>query len=499
MNLGLIGFPEATKVVPPLASSASVTSATTVKLTSASASCQSISMTAPNQVVLLPDERTIQNSGIAFLITNAGQYPFAVQDASGLTVALVPIDGSALCISSGAGAAGGNWSISNASVQFPLQTVIQTSTPSVVTSSVIAAHAIAPLTATTALYAYSTAAGQPVYAVVLTANPSGVAVGTAVSTGILAGPSGYSPTISLGVLSPTSVIMSANQSGSPYLPTTMVLTISGTTVTAGTSYPCGATSASAGASIAVLSPTSALLAWVPGGTTAGVISFAVATISGTAVSYGATSTISNNVSQTGILLAALSPTSVVAVFNYTTAGNPVAVPLTISGAAITVGSITNVLSGANAQLSLSCLVALSALTALAIIADGNSMPRTVLVSVSGNVATASSSLPVGVRGLTLTNGLACSATSSSSAKAMVGENIPGNSTYGPAVVPIGASSQNAVAVGPVSFTDPSNTLNTIGSPYLSAICTLPSTPLAIWVYTMGSNNYPAAASGMLLS
>lgn len=64
-----------------------------ITLTSASAVCQSVAMTALGKHVTLPDATTLIEGGPRFLIRNAGGYPIGVRDSAGTLVAAVAAGG----------------------------------------------------------------------------------------------------------------------------------------------------------------------------------------------------------------------------------------------------------------------------------------------------------------------------------------------------------------------------------------------------------------------
>jgi hypothetical protein len=207
-------------------------------------------------------------------------------------------------------------------------------TATVVTSgTAIMNHALCALSATTFLYVYALNAGSYLYGVVLTVSGSSVSVGTTANLGAIS--STINTQYTLLPLSSTQALISF--SGTSGYASVAVLTVAGTTVTSGTWYqPFGtvATSNGNGIGIAMLTATTFIAIYA-----AATMQAVVGTISGSTLSFGtvATSAISYFAGATGLNLAAVSATAAVT-FVANASNALTGIVLTVSGLTVSIGS-----------------------------------------------------------------------------------------------------------------------------------------------------------------
>ncbi len=190
---------------------------------------------------------------------------------------------------------------------------------------------IAVLSATVAVYAYieyNTGTGaSDLKAVVATRSGSTISYGSAIVVRAGLSPQG----LSICKLSSTTALITYEEATNNYL-AGKVLTVSGTSVSAGTEATIN--SVSQYPSVTRLSDTSAACAYVQGG-----LKVVVASVSGTTLTWNTPATVSSVGVNQLISITSLSSTSVLTVFDNSNASNyPYAVVSTISGTTVTNGT-----------------------------------------------------------------------------------------------------------------------------------------------------------------
>lgn len=320
---------------PPLnGGSTTTSSAVDVTLTSASNRVQLLTMTAANQRVILPDATTLTAGGPLFVIRNPGTIPYAVVDAADTVLAVLGTNQIIALYLTDISTAAGVWNFGNQS-QVEVNAMFTVAATTILTANV-ANTIICPLTATTALALNIDGVPAEPWAVVLTITGSTVTAGTPLAI-TAAGGSGQ---LAACALSATSVIITYQLSAYR----SRVLTISGTTVTAGAeaSFAQGGSSAR----LCRMSATQGICSYI--NTASGFWEAATVNVSGTTVTIG-TALALNAAAPTWLAIAPLSST--LAVTSAIVTGAVDSYHLTVSGTNITAGTVMTLVGTSRCSLA----------------------------------------------------------------------------------------------------------------------------------------------------
>lgn len=321
----------------PITSSATVSSGTDVMLTSASAGLQRISMTAAGLAIHLPDATTCHVVGAQFVIRNDGQYQFIVRDSAGLLISVLNPRDSVFVMLSDNSTAAGLWAIGNLSEWDYLQKYYQDA------SSVIDATAANVFGG---MYQISGSSYVAIYGV--GSNINGLLlsiVGTSVTvlgsaTLVTGGAPGAARAgvAKVAVLSATQFMLVYYNTSTTYA-NAVIVNISGSTMTPATPIAIAAAASSSSCLCCVpLSSTAAMVFWYQSATTNQ--NAAIATVSASTISLGAAFTIGT---PGDIMATALSATSVLCVFQWSSYPSNNVFVLGVSGTTVSVigGSLSS--------------------------------------------------------------------------------------------------------------------------------------------------------------
>ncbi|WP_227746816.1 hypothetical protein [Paraburkholderia franconis] len=395
-----------------------------------------VAMTMFGQAVTLPDATTLSTGGPQYIFDNSkGTYPFGIRDNSGKLVMGVGAGGVVSVSLKDNSTVAGVWSVHGSNMEPGLVTIDTTLSSTYYGNAGIdtTSGVSLALNSNQSLHFAASAARTALYAYIVDN------VGKQVTTPVLVGTVGSGPAVVGGVWSitaTTAMLIYGDGQGNTY---GVVLTISGTTITAGSPATIAGTTAGmyfseygyAAPRLAQLSPTLYLVTGCYGGSTA---SNAVAafSVSGTTVTAGATAYIG---AAYGVAPTIYALTATTALVIYTQASsqpyNVSAVVVSVSGTTCTVGTPVAPPGGGYvnttyAQQPISCL--LSPTTAL-VVTDNGGAGNAVLpfvVTISGTTVTwsAQSALETGVTGFNQ-----CSAYTSNS-----------GSRFAPHLMPLSATS-----------------------------------------------------------
>ena len=285
---------------------AEVSSAVDVTLTAASYRVQSVTMTAVDKSVILPAATSLTVGAGLFVIRNAGSIPFCIRDsAGGFLAKLAPGVNASLHLINGSAAAG-VWSLTGEG----FADAIYQNTALNVNAAVSANVQVTALSDTKSLAVYREgvySSSGTLYACVLSVSGTTVTAGTPLSLGTCVSPE-YIKVVALS--SSQAVVVYAD--GSDYV-TARTLDVSGTTVTAGTAAAVNATVAgTAYADLVKMTATQAVVIFCD--IQAGAARAKTLNISGTTITVGASLTVATSANWTGAAAAAVSDTQLVASF-----------------------------------------------------------------------------------------------------------------------------------------------------------------------------------------
>lgn len=313
---------------------AETSSAVDITLTAASYRVQAVTMTAADKSVILPDATTLSTGGELFVVKNSGNYAFCLRDATGVLLAKLSPGQCAGVHLVNAGLSAGVWALTGDG----LADTIYQNTAQAVTSTTSGLVGVAALSPTTAVAAWYNASGF-VSACVLTISGTTVSAGPVLTTGAVA----YNALrFKIVAMSATQAVVVYGAVTTGYL-SAMTLNVSGTTVTAGAAMQVSATLASY-TDVVKMSSTQAVVVY-NGSSNYGEAR--TLNISGTTITAGAALT-AYSVAVQSAAAATLSPTQLVAIYS-ASGGVSNVVLLSVSGTGITVangpvtaaGGITN--------------------------------------------------------------------------------------------------------------------------------------------------------------
>lgn len=352
------------------------TSAVDVTLTAASYRVQAMAMTAADKSVTMPNATTLQTGGALFVVRNSGSIQFCIRDAAAKVLAVVDPGQTAILFLANASTSAGVWVAAGSegvqsAVAQPVATVINAATSS--------NAQLVPLSATTALLAWRDTAGGVIKACVLTITGTSVSAGTIMTSTI----SIAANRIRMCVMSATQVLIVYTSITTTY-PGAATLNISGTDVTHGTAYAITAV-ASANIDVTMMSSTQALFLYKG---TSGYCEVRTLNISGTNVSAGTLTVVVAAVETCGAI-AAISATQAILTTNssgvitscYLATVSGTNVSLGASPAQVTMTGALHVMCGINSTQAL-------------LFASGYSVatPRFALLSLSGSTVAVSDHL-----------------------------------------------------------------------------------------------------------
>lgn len=349
------------------------TSAVDVTLTAASYRLQAINMTAADKSVIAPSATTMQTGGPLFVVRNSGSIQFCLRDSASKALAVVDPGQTAMMFLANASTAAGVWVVVGSE---GVQSAVAQPVATVVNAATSSNAQLVPLTATTALLAWRDTAGGVLKACVLTITGTSVSAGAIMTSTI----SIAANRIRMCVMSATQVLVVYTSITTTY-PGAATLNISGTTVTHGTAYPITAV-ASANIDVTMMNSTQALFVYKG---TSGYCEIRTLNIAGTNVSAGTITVIAASVNTCGAIAAISATQAIVAVND--TGVITYCYLATVSGTNVSLGA-----SPAQVQMtaSLHAMCAINA-TQVLLFASGylSTVPRFVLLTLSGSTVAVS--------------------------------------------------------------------------------------------------------------
>lgn len=335
-------------VIPSTAGGATITSsAVDVTLTSASDRVQSLAMTVADKSVYLPNATTLSEGGALFVIKNTGALNYAVRaNGGGLLANLTPGQTAVFYLTDNSTAAG-TWAIGDESVGTAFSTpIVGTVTTVQATTTSYAACVALSSTSVLAFYLASTT----LTACLLTISGTSISAGTPFSSASTGIGGAY---IACSLLSSTTAIVTyANSSG---YPCARHITVSGATITEGSEAVVNA-AATNGTSVTSLSGTVAVITYTGASTYPRT---SVLTVSGTSISAGTLLLLNAQVADFTVVQS-VSSTGAVVVYRGAS-GYLYGKVLAISGSTVTAGVEFQINSVITSQASLSFLTATTVL------------------------------------------------------------------------------------------------------------------------------------------
>lgn len=342
-------------------------SAVDVTLTAASYRVQTVAMTAADKSVLMPAANTLATGGALFIVKNTGELQFVVRNTSGGALAVVNPGLTVMLHLANAGSADGVWVVVGSE---GLQSVAQPVAIAVNAETSSFAQLVA-LSATTALLAWRDTTGGVLKACVLTITGTSVSAGTIMTSTI----SIAANRIRMCVMSATQVLVAYTSITTTY-PGAATLNVSGTTVTHGTAFPIISV-ASVNIDVTMMNSTQALVLYKG---TSGYCEVRTLNISGTTITAGTLTVVQASVDTVGAI-AAISATQAILAVNNSGVIDTLFLA-TVSGTNVSLGA-SPVLVTATAALHAMCQVNS---TQVLMFASGYSTgtPRYFLLAVSGS-------------------------------------------------------------------------------------------------------------------
>jgi hypothetical protein len=307
---------------------AETTSAVDITLTSASANVQAISMTATGKVVTLPTPNTM-TAGFTFVFKNTGTIPFVINHYYGYPMLSLEAGQMAMLYLTYA-VGSGRWAIGNLSNESDLANIFTSN--SIGASGVYGGNiSVTRVSDTQAVVAYSDTNGAKARVMTISGGVT-ISFGTALSLPNTWVSVNAKPIVT--AINTTQCII-AYQAVTTNYTQAVIVTISGTTLTAGTPTVVG-TAAGEYSGLAVISSTSVLLTYLDATSTYKAV---VLSISGTTITANTPASI---MVAYGVSLVSISPTS----FGWLgyDGANIKACVLTVSGTTVTVGTLLTIVA-----------------------------------------------------------------------------------------------------------------------------------------------------------
>jgi len=368
---------------PPSANGGATTtsSAVNITLTAASNRVQVVTMTGFGLTVNLPNATTLTAGGPLYVIRNAGLNAFLVADNAGGTRAFVGANQIAVFYCSDISTAAGVWVVGNENYNgSPLADIFAGLILSV--NAVDSANpTITMLTSTKAICAYRRESTTFINSVILDVSGSTITAGTVFVVNAV---SSSTPTITM--LTSTKAIC-AYRGGSNFL-NSVILDISGSTITRGTILAVNAVNSS-NPTITMLTSTKAICAYRDDSTT--FITSVILDVSGSTITAGTILAV-NAVDSSNPSITMLTSTKAICAYQNSGTGSINSVILDVSGSTITRGTILAVNAVTSQTPTITTLTSTKAICAYR--AGVTTFINSVILDVSGSTITAGTILVV---------------------------------------------------------------------------------------------------------
>ena len=353
-------------------------SAVDILLTAVSYRVQTVAMTATYKSVFMPEATTLPTGGALFIVKNIGDLQFVVRGFSGDVLAVLDPGMTVIMHLANAGSSAGAW------VAFGSEGAMGSVADAVATAvnATTSGHVqIVTLSTTAALVAWRDVSGGWLKACVLTITGTSISPGTIHTTAIAVA----QQRIRMCVMSSTQVIAFYTASGTTY-PWAVTLNVTGTNVAAGTAFQVTSVACGDGADITAMSSVQAMIVYKG---TSGYCEVRTLNVTGLDIaSAGAITVVAASV-DTPAAIAAISTTQAVVAIN-NSGVITYAYLATVSGTAVSLGA------SPTQMLLTSAKAVMCAINATQVVVFGSaytsSAPRLILLTVSGSTVVVSDHL-----------------------------------------------------------------------------------------------------------
>ena len=353
-------------------------SAVDVTLTAASYRVQTVAMTTVNKSVFMPEANTLATGGALFIVKNTGDLQFVVRNFSGDALAVLDPGMTVVMHLANAGSSAGAWvALGSEGAMGSVADAVATAVNATTSGHV----QIVTLSATTALVAWRDVSGGWLNACVLTITGTSISPGTILTTALAL----TQQRIRMCVMSSTQAIAFYTASGTTY-PWAVTLNVTGTNVAAGTAFQVTSVACGDNADITAMSSVQAMIVYKG---TSGYCEVRTLNVTGLNIaSAGAITVVAVSV-DTPAAIAAVSATQAIVAIN-NSGVITYAYLATVSGTAVSLGA------SPVQMLFTSAKAVMCAINATQVVIFGSAYstnaPRLLILSVSGSTVVVSDHL-----------------------------------------------------------------------------------------------------------